>query len=147
MPISDDQVATIHAFLSAQNERFQRLNQALGGSPADRKGYLVLIFATFVEAVGHRFAAETPQAEIIEYVADVRARSADAADRIDPDKAERVIRAVFDDGVPLDDVDAGERTELEMVLALAIVSDAGVTGTDLDGFLDRARKRGEEILG
>jgi hypothetical protein len=147
MPIRDDQVATIRAFLSAENERFHRLNQALGQSPEDAKGYLVLIFATFVEAVGHRFSAETPQAEVIEYVADVRARSADAADRIEPDKAERVIRTVFDDSVPTGDVEPGERTELEMVLALAIVSDAELAGPDLDGFLDRARKRGEEMLG
>src|SRR4051794_8988428 len=94
--LTDDQVATLRAYLAGDFDQYERLYERLDRQAA-RTTYLALIDAAFFEAVDRRFAKNGTRADVIEFVADVRARS-DNLGEIDALTAERLIRAVLGDG-------------------------------------------------
>lgn len=63
--------------------------------------YSALVNAAFFEAVDGRFGKASTPASIIEYISDVRSRSDEIAEKVDPSVGERLIRKVL----------AGETTE------------------------------------
>jgi hypothetical protein len=144
MPVTDDVVATMRAYLSGDREQFQRRNEAL--APGDRKAFRALLTAAFMEAVERRFGGGTPRDEIIDFVAELRGRDDQIAERLDPDATERMIAAVFDDDVETDDIDANTSVGIQMgVLALSMAQ-RGSDSADLEEFLDRSRAFANEIL-
>lgn len=146
MTVSADQVAAIRAYLSGNQEEFRRLNRALDTSKAASRSYQALIAATFIEAVERRFNERTTRAEVIDYVADLRSRNDDAAEELDPDKAERMIMTVIADE-DVDDLSGDERVKLEMILMAGFIADAGFDEVELEAFLEKARAFGNELLG
>lgn len=93
MPVTDDQVAALRAYL-ADDLQHRQLYARLDRQAA-RVGYTALLAAAFFEAVNREFADEGTSADVIEFVADVRGRSEALAEAIDPRAAERLIRAAL----------------------------------------------------
>jgi hypothetical protein len=144
MPVTDEQVAALRAQLARQPEEHLRLLGLL--DPAGKKtGYRALVSAAFVVAVPRRFARDVSRAEVIEFVGNVRSRSPQAADQIDPVIAERVILGLFNDD-SLDDVDVRRSFEAQLLLMVAIVGDEHLDDAGLDAFLAEVRKLADEWL-
>ena len=144
MPVTDEQVAPLRAQLARQPEEHQRLFSLLDQS-AIRSGYRALVSAAFVTAAQRRFARDVSPSEVINFVGDVRSRSAGAADQVDPKTAERVIMAVFT-GQSLDDIDPRTSWQTQLVLMAAIIGDEQLDDAGLDAFLAEARKLADEWL-
>ena len=147
MPITDDMVSTVRAYLTGDSEKFQRLNAQLDRSPSATRAYLALVTAAFVEAVEHRFTAQTPVSEVIDYVANVRSRSDGVSENLDPTAAERMIRVVFHDDVDAKGYDSKTTLGVKMLIASAIMSDEDFDSAELEAFMDRSRELATEILG
>ena len=147
MPVTDDVVATLRALLSGDSENFQRRNAALDRSEEGNRAYTALILASFIDAVERKFTAQSPRDSIIDYVADVRSRSPEAADSVDPGAAERLIQMVFDDDVDISDLDGNTRVRMELALLFALITDEDLDDEALDKFLAGARKLANELLG
>ena len=112
MPVTDAQVATLRALLSDDVDRYEMLFGQLDRAQA-RSGYTALVTGAFCEAVDRRFGRNLQPADVISFVSQVRARSERVARELDPEVAERVIRAVYGDG------------------SLRDLSDSAVTGAQL----------------
>jgi hypothetical protein len=143
MPVTDQQAATLRAQLAGNLEEHKRLLAGL--ATEDRRGYSALLTAAFYNAVDLRFTRESSLDEVIEFVADVRARSERVRDALDPRIAERVLLAAFtsDD---LDDLDSSELTKTKMFLLAAIIADQHLDDAGLDAFLAKARAFADELL-
>jgi len=146
MPVSDDVVATVRAYLQADKEQFQELNAALDRSREASAAYRAMIIAAFYVAVRRKFTEQSSQDEIVEYVAKVRSRGEDLPDVLDPTAAERMITSVFTDESTRD-IDSRTKMAVQMFFATAIVNDEGIQGQALDEFLARARRFADDLLG
>lgn len=146
MPVTDDVVATMRAYLSGAREQFQRRNEALGATPGARKAFRALLTAAFVGAVERRFDGSAPRDAIIEFVAELRSRDEQIAERLAPDVVERMIAAVFDDDVDTSDVDAETSVGVQMGVLALVVAQQQPDGAALEEFLDESRKFANEIL-
>ena len=147
MVVTDEMVDAIRVLLSGDGEEFRRLNAAIDRSDEAQRAYTALVLAAFAAAVERNFVPQVTRDTIIDYVADVRSRSSDVAEDIDPDAAERLIAMVFDDDINIDDLSNATRVRLQGLLLYALISDEGLDDAATDRFLDGARKLADEILG
>src|ERR1700691_835331 len=94
MPVTDDEVAALRAHLQGNQALQQELYSGMT-TPAARARYSTLLAMAFFEAVNRRFGGRDSAAEVIEYVADVRARVPEAGQKIDPSAAEGLMRSIL----------------------------------------------------
>lgn len=142
MPITDDQHAALRAHLVHDTEGYRRIYATFDRET--RRTYTTLVMAGFVTAAEHRFSADTDQGDIIGFVADARTRYSDAGHGLDPAAAERLIRAVHNDDVPIEDIDAETLGRAQLVLLTALVDDEQFNGEELDAFIGKARAVADE---
>lgn len=147
MPVTDDMVATYRAFLSGDHEQWKQRRAALGTSPETTRPFFALLTGLFVEAVERRFDPGVSRDEIITFIADLRSRSDDLAERLDPDASERMIAMVFDDDVSTDGIPRDQTIGVRLSVTAAIVGDEGLDGAQLEEFLAKSRNLADEILG
>jgi hypothetical protein len=144
MPVTDEQVATLRAHLAGDAEEYQRLWKRLDRDAA-KVGYMALLAAAFFEAVDRRFAKDGTVADVIEFVAGVRARLGDNADEIDPGVAERLIRDALGDGTT-EGLDEGTIVATKVMLLTALISDMQLDGLRLDEFMATSRELGDRLM-
>jgi hypothetical protein len=144
MPVTDDEVAALRAHLSGDQALYHELYGRLDRS-AIRVTYAAFITAVFVEAVDRRFGKNGTAADVISFVADVRSRSDNVANAIDPRAAERLILAILkdEDG---EDFDGQTMGQIYIVLLSALISDEQLDDDALDASLESARKRADRWL-
>jgi hypothetical protein len=144
MPVTDQQVATLHAQLAGNLAEYENLLASLDRK-ADGRGYSALLTAAFHNAVDQRFTRDSPLDEVTEFVADVRARSERLRDALDPRIAEHVIVAAVG-GDYVHDLDPAESNKMKTVLLTALIGDQHLDDAELDEFIARARAFADELL-
>lgn len=142
MPVTDHQVATLRALLAGNFEEHRKLRAHLRLADADRDGYNALVLASFFGAAHLRFVTGHSPAEIAGFVASARAASRDAADKIDPRIAERLIRVVVE-FENMRDIDPQTVIDTQLLLLAAMVSEARYSDAELDAFMAASRKLAE----
>jgi hypothetical protein len=143
MAASADEVATLRTYLAGDYDEYQRMHGRLDPVAA-RTGYTALIAAAFFEAVDRRFAKPgTTAADIIQYVGDVRARSARIGDALDPRAAERVVRHALGDG-SIADLNDETVIGTQIVMLSALIADEQLDDAGLDAFMAAARKLADQ---
>jgi hypothetical protein len=142
MPVTADQVATLRAYLAGDFDRHKRLFGQLDRAAA-QTGYMALLTAAFFEAVDRRFAENGTTADVIDFVANVRARHLRDADEIDQRAAERLILAIFTDE-EIDDLDAEIKVNTQIILLFALIAEERFDDSALDEFLAEARKLADD---
>lgn len=145
MPVTDQQVAALHALLAREFDEHRRIYAALDRDGI-RNGYAPLISAAFCIAVERRFTGDSSRADVIEFVADARSRAESAMAAIDPAAGERIIRAVYGDE-DITDIHPNKRLEIQMALLAALAADENFNNAGLDEFLAAARKLADQMLG
>jgi hypothetical protein len=134
--VTDDQIASVRAILKGDAEGFGRIDDRLDPDSKNARGALVA--AAFAQAAYRRFAKSgDPRAEVIRFVADLRARYP-LTDDFDSRTAERLLLAVFTDEQVSDLSDEVKGTHYTLLLA-GIVKEAGLSDAELDKFLNEAR--------
>lgn len=144
MAVTDEQVAAVRALLTGDITENRRLLAGLDSGPG-RVGYSALVNAAFFEAVDRRFGKGSTPADVIDYVADVRSRSADLAEKLDPRVGERLIGEVLG-SESTDDIDSQASATATVFLAAALVADENFGRAELDQFLATVRKLAEHLL-
>jgi hypothetical protein len=144
MAVTDEQVAALRALLTGDAAENRRLVAEVrrDGSGA---GYSALVNAAFFEAVDRRFGKASTPASIIEYISDVRSRSDEIAEKVDPGVGERLIRKVLV-GEATDDVDSRTSATVKLFVLAALVADEDFGSAELDQFLARVRKMADYLL-
>lgn len=144
MTVTPDQVATLRALLVGDIEGHKRAFGQLDREAA-KTGYTALLAAAFAEAVERRFANGGTKPDVVAFVGNVRVRTEDLADSIEPHIAERLILAVFTDE-EIDDIDAATKYRLYPTLLAGLIVDEQFSGPELDAFLSEARELADEWL-
>lgn len=144
MPVTDDQVSALRALLKDDIGQHREIFDQLDRSTA-KKGYTALVAGAFMEAVEKRFGQSYRQADVVDFVANVRARSDRLANRIDPDIAERMIKSLYGDAT-VRDVSDGVVAGTQLLLLGGLVADAGMDDAQLDAFLAAARRYGDKLM-
>jgi hypothetical protein len=144
MPVTDAEVATLRALLSDDMDRYELLFSQLDRTHA-RSGYTALVAGGFCEAAERRFGTVFQLADVITFVSQVRARSDRLAREVDPDIAERVIRAALGDGSVRDLSDAA-LGGAQLVLLAGLIADEQLDDAGLDAFLTGARKLADQLM-
>jgi len=144
MAVSDAQVATLRAQLAGRLDEHLRLLGQID-SASDRKAYSALVVASFCEAVERRFGRDGSAADVVDFVADVRATSNDAARKINPRAAERLIRGVYTDE-DVSEVSPDQKRELYVLLLPALIGDEQFDEAALDEFLKNSRRLADQWL-
>jgi hypothetical protein len=135
MRITDLDMATLRALLVNDFDEYRRLIDQHTDEETKR-GYFPLLTAAFFIAVEQRFNRK-PRSEIVEWVADVRARM-DANDQIDPNVAEKLILWVFGKA-STDDVDVNTDFGHQTMLLGLLIREREFSDPELDAFLQQAR--------
>lgn len=145
MPVTDKQVATLRAQLAGRTAEHKQLLAQLDWE-TEGPGYAALLDASFFEATDRRFNAQSTDEDIIAYVADVRSRTEEAPEAVNPEYAERLIAKVLGRGGSIDDLDdkVGSRTKLFLLVAMTV--DQQYDDAALDEFLEAARKIADHWL-
>jgi hypothetical protein len=143
MPVTDQQVAVLRAQLSAQLDEANRLLHEFS-SREDVQGFIVLTMAAFTKAVRLRFGSGGTREDAIRLVADVRSRS-DRLSAIDPDAAERVLTSVLTHS-DFPELDPDELRSIFAIFLSAMIDDVGLSGSQLDVFLAKARVLADKRL-
>jgi hypothetical protein len=144
MAVTDQEVATLRAQLANEPDEHKQLFRQLDWS-TEGVPYTTLIDAAFFKAVDRRFAGGVTTADVIEYVGDVRARLGSAAERVDPQAAERLVLKVLGHG-SVADLDAKTAFTAKQFLLVALIADEHLDDAGLDEFLGEARKLADQWL-
>jgi hypothetical protein len=139
--VATDAIDAMRTYLKGDADGYRRMVDQL--DTAAKKAHGHLIGASFYIAAQRRFAANPSNAEVIAFVANLRARSDRLAEDIDPGQAERLIRASTFTDENVDDIDNG----LYSLLLAGLIADEQLTDSDLDAFLADACKLADEWLG
>ena len=145
MPVTDEQVATLRAMLTNDTDRYKQMLAELRRAEAGQ-GYVALITAGFSEAALRRFGSDYTQADIITFVASVRARSERVSESLDPEVAERVLNAALGDATA-QGLSREAKTNAQTLLLAGLISDEHLDDRGLDAFLADVRKLADQILG
>jgi len=139
--ITDEQIAVLRAMLTANGD-YDRLSDQLDRT--DGWGdYTVLVSAAFFEAVDRRFGKGYTRAEIVQFVADARARFDQSGHDLDPLAAERLVLSALDEE-SIDDLDDKTLGQTQVVFLAALIADEQFDAPGLDEFLVEARKLADE---
>ena len=145
MPVTDAQVVTLRALLSDDMDRYGQLFAQLDRAQV-RSAYTALVTGSFCEAAERRFGTQYQQADVITFVGELRAQSERLAREVDPDIAERVIRAPLGDGSVRDLSDAA-LAGAQLVLLAGLIADEQLDDAGLDAFLADACKLADQLMG
>ena len=145
MPVTDDQVAALRAFLSDDIDLHRRLFADLDRAGA-KKGCTALITAAFAEAVQRRWASCPRPADVVTFIDALRACSARVAEAVDPEIAEWLIRVVYQDVPTRGNFARAAIMSAQVLLLAGLIADARLDPADLDEFLAAARKLADQLM-
>lgn len=148
MSVTDDQVAALRAQLAGDFDEHRRLLAQLDKGSAS-SGYTALIVTAFIEAVEDRFVKAgqvADDADIVEFVGSLRARSETIAREVDPRTAERLILYALGKG-SVAGIPKEERIRAQMYILAILVAEANFNEAQLDAFIGKVRTGAEELTG
>lgn len=150
MTITDNQVAALHAQLAGRFDEYRRLLSDMTKEEAN-VGFAALVAAGFFEAIRRRFIRDgepASDAEVIEFVADSRGRTTNAAKIIVPDIAELIINLSLGK-LPIDakeGIDDNVSFKIKTLLLALLIADEDFSEVELEDFLVNVRELAEESL-
>jgi hypothetical protein len=147
MTITDKHVDVLRAQLTGQHDEHLRLVRGLDPDEANRE-YAALVAGAFIVAVERRFIRDenfADESEVIDFVAQVRAKNADMPDVIDPQLAESLILHLLEKGA-VKEADADTKFRHQLLLLAALAGEEQLTGDALDAIISEARSIAEDLL-
>jgi hypothetical protein len=144
MPVTDEQVAALRAFLALNPTEAGGLTRQL--VEADHlDGYGELVYAAFVTAARRRFSPTCSVPDVIRFVAAVRTQLLEDGVDIHPRTSEILIRRAIGDRVTAE-LDKKASARAQLLLLGELISDERLAEAGLDAFLTQARSLADQWL-
>jgi hypothetical protein len=140
--VTEEQVAALRAYLTEDEEKYNRLIARLEKT-GGLAGFSALFGSAFFDAVNRRFSPTWTVAEVIRFVATVRAYHIEDPSQLDPCDAEQLIRTALGDG-SLDDLDDDIRSA-QIILLPALIHEEQRNRVALEDILAQARQRANSL--
>ncbi|AVT32263.1 hypothetical protein C6361_25540 [Plantactinospora sp. BC1] len=135
MTIKPELAAYVRTLVRGDNEANERIEAQLDGEGWD--GFPRFLAALFFLAVDRRFGEDATSAEVIRFVADLRAGLADDAPAIDAQDAEALIKANIDPDADYD-IEPSSIGKIQAAVTYKVLTDEQLTDEELDSFLTEA---------
>ncbi|GIG86410.1 hypothetical protein [Plantactinospora endophytica] len=135
MTTKPELAAYIRTLVRGDNEANERIETQLDAEGWD--GFPRFLAALFFLAVDRRFGENATSAEVIRFVADLRAGLADDAPAIDAQDAEALIRANIDPDADYD-IEPSSIGKIQAAVTYKVLTDEKITDDELDALLAEA---------
>lgn len=132
--------AVLRALLTEDLDTYRRLHAGLDAG--QRLAFAVVLTFAFDGAAVRRFGDDHTPADVIEFVADARARYPRTGEAVPAEDAEAVIRAALGEDDLIDRLDGHAYGAAQTAMLFALTRD----GTDVDALLDGASAQAEDYL-
>jgi hypothetical protein len=144
MPVTDEQMVWLHAYLSGEYELAERLTTQVAAPGAD-DGIAELVYAAFVIAARMKFSPTWTDADVIRFVAHVRAPRG-LPDILDPRSAEHQLRSALGETKTGYHPDAEARAAARVILLDGLVQDLNLDEAERVDLLNQARNLATRLL-
>jgi hypothetical protein len=142
-PAIDCSISALRALLIEDMDAFRRLH---GTQNADeRRAFAAVLTAAFNKAATDKFGTQTSASDVIEFVADARARLV-GPEAISAEAAEGVIRAALGEDDLIDSMDASTFGAAQTAMLIALVHEGGFSGEDIDALLATAARQARSFF-
>lgn len=147
MTVTEKQVATLRAQLAGHGEEHNRLFAELDPEEVGH-GYSALVAAAVYEAIDRRFARDgkiADDASVIGFVANLRSRTGEVAEKLDPAIAERLIFHSLGKG-EIDDIDRDVFFQTQILVLAGLIADADLSEPELNSFMQVTREIADDWM-
>lgn len=145
MPVTDEQVAWLRAYLAGHPEEAQSL-RARATAPDGAAGLGALVHAAFVIAARRKFGRSWTRAEVTQFVAQVRRLLTERPEALDPGVAGYELRRALGDK-PAGHPDAHSSGRVQFILLNALVQSLDLKDADVAAVINQAREVAGTLLG
>jgi hypothetical protein len=148
VPVTDEQMVWLQAFLAGEMKVAQRVSEQ-AAQPAQAASLGALVYAAFGIAARQKFAPAWTRGEVIRFVGQVRAALAERPDALPPLVAEQQLRSALGGQVAADsgaDSDAEAKAHARIILLDALVQSLDLDDASIASLLDQAREDADQIL-
>lgn len=145
MPVTDHELATLRAQLIGQDEIARQEFSSQLAESGDLSGLGMLVYAAFVIAARRKFAPAWTRADVIGYVARVRALLSERPGLLDPVTAEDELRSALGDNVTAEH-STGARAAAWLILLLTFAASLDLDENAVQALLDEARGQADQML-
>ena len=140
----DNAVAVLRALLTEDLVTYRRLHTGLDA--AQRRALAVVLTVAFNQAAAQRFGDERTPADIIEFVAEARARYPRTGEAVPAEDAEAVIRAALGEDDLIDKLNGHAFGAAQTAMLFALTRDGETTSDTVDTLLASAAAQAEDYL-
>jgi hypothetical protein len=145
MGVTGREMAMVRANLRGEDEEAQRLFQEQLAATGDASGMAVLTHAALLIAARREFAPRYTRAELIRYVAQVRALLSEKPWLLDPMTGEDELRAALGEQVTATH-EAGAVALARLSLLHALIASLNLDDQGVGALLDQARELADRML-
>jgi hypothetical protein len=142
-PAIDNSISVLRALLIYDMDTFRCLH---GQQNADeRLAFAAVLTAAFNKAATDKFGTQTSASDVIEFVADARARHV-GPEAINAEDAERAIRAALGEDDLIDSMDTSTFGAAQTAMLIALVHQDSFSGEDIGALLATAARQARSFL-
>lgn len=137
-------VAVLRALLTEDLDTYRCLHAGLDAG--QRRALAVVLTAAFHEAAARRFGDRHAPADIIEFVAEARARYPRTGEAVPAEDAEAVVRAALGEDDLIDRLNGQAFGAAQTAMLFALTRDGETTGDTVDTLLAGAASQADDYL-
>jgi hypothetical protein len=136
----------LRAYLTGDDAEYERLTNR--PDPVSfQDGFSALVTTAFVQAVHRRFGQNRMLADVIQFVAQVRARYLNDPHLLDPYEAEKLIWAALGDQQVAAELNDEAKARGQLLLLPALIDEQNPDQSGIDELLTAARNQAENLPG
>jgi hypothetical protein len=132
----DSSIVMLRALLEGDFESYRRFHAEL--PPAQHPAFAVLLTAALNQAATRRFGEHPNIADVVEFVADSRARYPRTAETMRAEDAENVIMGILGEEQLLRDASGKTKGAVQAAMLFALVQSSNASSDDIDVLLNEA---------
>jgi len=140
----DSAVAVLRTFLTRDFSTYQSLREGLDAS--QRQAFSVVLAAAFTSAATRRFGEKPPTADVIEFVAEARARYPTAGGIVSAEDADTVIRSSTGDDNLIGALDGRRSGTAQTAMLFALTRENEAPVAAIDALLAEAATQAEDYF-
>lgn len=145
MPVTDLEMEMLRAQLAGEDDAAQRAFTSQLAETGDVSGLGMLLYTAFVIAARRKFAPTWTRADVIGYVAHIRAMLSERPDILDPITAEDELVAALGGNVTAAH-DKGAKAAAWVILLLALAASLNLDDDAACALLKEARQPADQLL-
>jgi hypothetical protein len=137
-------VAALRAFLTEDFSTYRRLHADLDAG--QRRAFALVVTAAFTSAAIRRFGEQPPAADVIEFVAEARAKYPTAGEAVPAEDAETAIRAATGEDSLIGALDGRASGAAQTAMLFALTREGGASADGVEALLASSATQAEDYI-